>query len=71
MSSSATKVDETTLSEKDDVSARGHGVSVDLGLDVDALLGVGLEPCDVDLDVAGERSERKGVVRGGREASAH
>jgi hypothetical protein len=48
---SAPEVDESTLGEEDDVSAVVQGVSVDLGLDVDGLLSVGLEPGDVDLDV--------------------
>lgn len=48
---SAAEVDESTLGEQDDVSARLHGVSVHLGLDLDGLDGVLLEPCDVDLDI--------------------
>jgi hypothetical protein len=48
---SATEVNETTLSEEDDVAARLHGVAVDLGLDVADRGRVGLEPRDVDLDV--------------------
>lgn len=45
------KVDKTTLGKEDDVAAGGHGEAVDLGLDVDALNGVGLEPGNVDLNV--------------------
>lgn len=45
------EVDETSLGEEDDVAARGHGVTVNLGLDVGGLDGVGLDPGDVDLDV--------------------
>jgi hypothetical protein len=33
------------------VSARLHLESVDLGLDLDVLGGVGLQPCDVNLDI--------------------
>lgn len=45
------KVDETTLGQQDDVAAVGHGVAVNLGLDVLDRLGVGLEPGNVDLNV--------------------
>lgn len=45
------EVDETTLSEENDVSAVGHGEAVNLRLDVDAFLGVGLQPGNVDLNV--------------------
>jgi hypothetical protein len=48
---STAKVDQTTLSQEDDVAAAGHGESVDLGLDVLDRLGVGLEPSNVDLNV--------------------
>ena len=47
----ASQVDETTLGEQDDVSARLHGVSVDLGLDLDGLGGVLLQPGDVNLNI--------------------
>jgi hypothetical protein len=33
------------------VSARLHLESVNLGLDLDVLGGVGLQPCDVNLDI--------------------
>jgi hypothetical protein len=33
------------------MSAVGHRVPIDLGLDVDNLLRVGLEPCNVNLNV--------------------
>lgn len=46
-----TQVDESSLGEEDDVSAGSHGESVNLGLDVDVLDGVGLDPSDVDLDI--------------------
>lgn len=45
------KVDQTTLSQKDDVAAVGHQVTVNLGLDVLDALGVGLEPRNVDFNV--------------------
>jgi hypothetical protein len=45
------KVDETTLGEKDDVAAGRHEEAVDLGLDVLDILGVGLEPGDVNFNV--------------------
>lgn len=48
---SASQVDETSLSEQDDVSSGSHGVSVDLRLDVADLFGVGLEPSDVDFNI--------------------
>jgi len=51
VSVSATQVDETSISKQDDVSSAGHGVSVDLRLDVGVLFGVGLEPCNVNLDI--------------------
>jgi hypothetical protein len=47
----AAEVDETTLSEEDDVTTRGKGETVNLGLDVDDLGGGLLDPSDVDLDV--------------------
>lgn len=33
------------------MTSTGHGVTVDLGLDVDSLLGVGLQPGDVNLNI--------------------
>lgn len=45
------QVDKTTLGEEEDVAARGHGEAVDLGLNVGNGLGVGLQPCNVDLNV--------------------
>jgi len=46
-----TEVDQSTLGEEDDVSARLHLESVHLGLDLDVLSGVGLQPCDINLDI--------------------
>jgi hypothetical protein len=51
VTSSASQVDETSLSEEDNVTTRLEGVSVDLRLDVRVLGGVSLEPGDVDFDV--------------------
>lgn len=51
MAGSAAQVYETSLSQEDDVAAGGHGEAVNLGLDVDGLLSVLLEPGDVDLNV--------------------
>ena len=48
---STAKVDQSSLSEKDDVVAGWHEVAVDLWLDVLDGLGVGLEPGNVDLNV--------------------
>ena len=45
------KVDETTLSQKDEMAAVLHGVTVNLRLDVRDGLSVSLEPSNVDLDV--------------------
>jgi hypothetical protein len=47
----AAQVDETALGEEDDVASVGHGIAVDLRLDVRDRDGVGLEPGNVDLDV--------------------
>jgi len=62
MSVSASEVDETTLSEEDDMSAAGHGVSVDLGLNVGVLLGVSLEPSNVDFDIEVTDVADNGIV---------
>lgn len=51
MTSGASQVDKTTLSQKNDAAAGRHVVAVDLGLDGDDLLGVGLEPGNVDFTV--------------------
>lgn len=45
------QVDKTALSKENDAAAVLHVVAVDLGLDGNNLLGVGLEPSDVDLTV--------------------
>lgn len=64
---SATQVDETTLGEEDNVTARLEGVSVDLRLDVGVLSGVGLEPRDVDLNVEVTDVANDGVLGHGLE----
>lgn len=45
------KVHETTFSKKDDVAARCHGETVNLGLDVHSLLGILLQPSNIDLNI--------------------
>ncbi|KUI61723.1 hypothetical protein VP1G_11265 [Cytospora mali] len=56
------QVDQTTLSEEDDVAAAVHEEAVDLGLDVLDALGVGLEPGNVDLNVKVANVADNGVV---------
>lgn len=51
VASSTAKVDKTTLSKEDDVTAVGHEETVNLGLDVLDRAGVGLEPSNVNLDI--------------------
>lgn len=51
VASGTAQVDETSLGQKDDVSAAGHQVPVNLGLDVLDALGVLLQPSDIDLNV--------------------
>lgn len=51
VASGTTQVDETALSEEDDVVAVGKLEAVDLWLDVDNVLSVSLEPGDVDFNV--------------------
>ena len=70
MTSGTTEVDQSTLSEEDDVSAGRHGESVDLGLDVDGLDGSLLEPVDVDLDVKVTNVANDSVLGHGREVLA-
>jgi len=47
----ASEVDQSTFGKEDDVAARGHGVSVDLRLNVDVLDGGLLQPSDINFDV--------------------
>lgn len=51
MASGTSQVDEAALSQEDDAAAVLHVVAVDLGFDGNDLLGVGLEPGNVDLAV--------------------
>ena len=51
VSSGTTQVDQSSFSQKDEMPARRHSVSVDLSLDVGDALGVLLQPRNVDLDV--------------------
>lgn len=53
MAGGATEVDQATLGEEDDVATRGHGVTVNLGLDVRVLSGSLLEPSDVNFCSSG------------------
>jgi hypothetical protein len=48
---SSPQVHETTFSEKDDVTSRGHCEAVNLRLDVNRLLRISLEPSNIYLDV--------------------
>lgn len=45
------EVDQSALSQQDDVSAAGHDIAVNLGLDVLDALGVLLQPGNVNLDI--------------------
>jgi hypothetical protein len=47
----ASEVDETTLSKQDDMATIRHGETINLGLDIDDGLRVGLEPGNIDLDI--------------------
>lgn len=65
-----TEVDETTFSKEDNVSAALHGKSVNLGLDVNALSSVGLEPSNIDLNVEVTDVGDDGVLGHGLEVGA-
>lgn len=45
------QINETTLSQKDQVAAVSHRVAVNLRFDVDDLLGILLQPGNINLDV--------------------
>jgi hypothetical protein len=62
VTSGAAKVDETTLGKEDNVVTAGHFVAVDLGLDVDNTLSVGLDPGNVDLAIKVTNVADDGVV---------
>ena len=70
MTSGASQVDETTLSKEDDVTAAGHGVAVNLGLDIDGFLGMVLEPGNVDFNVKVTNVANNGILGHQREVSA-
>lgn len=61
MSSGTSQVDETALSQKDDVSSVGQLVTVNLRLDV-VSLGVSLEPGNVDLTIEVSNVANDGVI---------
>jgi hypothetical protein len=62
VTSGAPQVDETALSEEDDVAAVLHQITVDLGLDAADGLGVLLEPRNVDFDIEVTDVADNGVV---------
>lgn len=51
MASGASQVNETSLSQEDDVAAVLHEVTVDLGLDVLDTGGILLQPSNVNLNI--------------------
>ena len=63
VASGASQVDETALSEKDDVAAVLHEVAVDLRLNAGDRLGVLLEPSNVDFDIEVTDVADNGIVR--------
>lgn len=67
VASGTAKVDQTALSQEDDVAAAGHEEAVDLGLDVLDRLGVLLEPGNVNLNVKVTNVAHNGVVGHGLE----
>ena len=62
VTSGTSEVNQTTLSQQDDVTAVGHEVTVHLGLDVLDGLGVGLKPGNVNLNVEVTNVADNGVV---------
>lgn len=68
---STSQVDETTLSQKDDVTTVGHEEAVNLRLDVLDRLGVGLEPGNVNLNVEVTNVANNGVVLHDLEVAAN
>ena len=59
---STAEIDQTTLSQEDDVLAVGEGEPVHLGLDVSLKLSVLLQPLDLDLTVEVSDVADNGVV---------
>jgi hypothetical protein len=53
------QVYKTSLSKEDDVTAGRHSVAVNLGLDIDSLRGVGLQPCNINLNVEVANASKK------------
>ena len=70
VTSGTSEVNQTTLSQQDDVTAVRHEVTVNLGLDVLDGLGVGLEPGNVNLNVEVTNVADNGVVAHDIEVSA-
>lgn len=70
VASGTAQVDETALSEKDDVTAVLHQVAVNLGLDVGDGLSVLLEPSNVDFDIEVTDVADNGIVGHSLEVNA-
>eukprot|EP00049_Salpingoeca_infusionum_P017163 m.351963 g.351963 ORF g.351963 m.351963 type:complete len:414 (-) comp16414_c0_seq1:123-1364(-) len=62
MAGSATKVDKATLCKQNNVVAARHFVALNLWLDVEGGLCVGLEPCNVNLAVKVTNVAHNGIV---------
>lgn len=45
------QIDETTLSQEDDVATTGHGIAIHLGLDIGDSLSIGLQPGNIYFDI--------------------
>jgi len=69
VASGASEVDQTTFGKQDDMATVGHGVTIDLRLNIDDGLRVSLEPGDIDLDIevtnAGNPMHKYRAVREG------
>lgn len=63
VASCTSKVNETSLCKEDDVAARRHGETVNLGLDIDNGLCVGFQPSNVNLDIEMTNAKKKGQQR--------
>lgn len=70
VASGTSQVDQSALSEEEDVASIGHGVSVDLGLDVGDGLGVLLQPCNVDFNVEVANVANDGILEHDGEVGA-
>lgn len=62
VSGGTSQVDQSTLGQQDHMTARLHQVTVDLWLDVDNVLSVGLQPGNVDFDVKVANVANNGVI---------